>query len=312
MLATCLPFPRITSVPSHSIAASARSTISWWSTAADTARALITDCPSEDEDRPRSPSITVRRRLVAITDLHPDEARAASPASTRLPSPRPRCSPASPRCRRRLPVKPANTGPRPACQLPTTGVSLPARGGWRASAGGAPRPAAQRLRHTGRQAVRDRSQQMGAHPPPDLVRINADNTRRLNGFARYGWPRVTLVGEQHADEAWLLAQRTARDPDFQRQFFGLLHEAAGAGGRPTPPPRLDHRPVLVAASQPPVWGPGAPGDPEPIAGLEHATAGRLVLFGSVVEIDSGSPQHDHRTVPKGCPVTDQESRQALR
>ena len=47
-------------MPSHSSASTTRSTISWWSTAANTARALITDCPSEDEDQPRSPSITVR------------------------------------------------------------------------------------------------------------------------------------------------------------------------------------------------------------------------------------------------------------
>jgi hypothetical protein len=68
--------------------------------------------------------------------------------------------------------------------------------------------------------------------PPDLVRINADNTRWLKGFARYGWPGVTLVGEQQANEAWLLAQCTARYPDSSASSSGFCMKPSAPG----PPP----------------------------------------------------------------------------
>ncbi|MGW2689537.1 hypothetical protein ACWC6I_41055 [Streptomyces sp. NPDC001414] len=48
-------------------------------------------------------------------------------------------------------------------------------------------------------------------------------------MAEHGWPGVALVGEQGADEAWLLAQHADLDPAFQRQALGLLTVVVAAG-----------------------------------------------------------------------------------
>ncbi|GAA3388804.1 DUF6624 domain-containing protein [Streptomyces roseoviridis] len=97
----------------------------------------------------------------------------------------------------------------------------------------------------------------------DLARIDAGNTRWLKGVvARFGWPGITLVGEQGADEAWLLAQHADRDPHFQRQILGLLEDAVGVGD--APPHHLAYLTdrVLVAAGEPQVYGTQYTQDPD--------------------------------------------------
>jgi hypothetical protein len=77
----------------------------------------------------------------------------------------------------------------------------------------------------------------GPHVPrlPDEAaaewqRVDADNTRWLGELlARRGWPGVTLVGEEGAQAAWLLAQHADHDPDRQRAFLDALRGAVAQG-----------------------------------------------------------------------------------
>jgi hypothetical protein len=97
----------------------------------------------------------------------------------------------------------------------------------------------------------------------DLIRVDADNTAWLKQvIARHGWPGIALVGEQGADEAWLLAQHADRDPDFQREALGLLQKAVEAGDAlPRHLAYLTDR-VLVAAGEPQVYGTQYTNDPD--------------------------------------------------
>ncbi|MFF2807011.1 DUF6624 domain-containing protein [Streptomyces sp. NPDC058000] len=66
----------------------------------------------------------------------------------------------------------------------------------------------------------------------DLARIDAENTswiKTITIIAERGWPGTALVGEQGADEAWLLVQHADLDPDFQHQALQQLKAAAEAG-----------------------------------------------------------------------------------
>ena len=61
-------------------------------------------------------------------------------------------------------------------------------------------------------------------------RIDAQNTDRLRQIlAEHGWPGQSLVGEQGAHDAWLIAQHADDDPAFQRQALELLAEAVAHG-----------------------------------------------------------------------------------
>ncbi|WP_329108459.1 hypothetical protein OG792_07285 [Micromonospora sp. NBC_01699] len=68
-------------------------------------------------------------------------------------------------------------------------------------------------------AVRDR-----------VAAVDAENTGWLRSVLdRHGWPLRSVVGEQAAGAAWLLAQHADRDPAFQRDCLALLAGAVSDG-----------------------------------------------------------------------------------
>ncbi len=64
----------------------------------------------------------------------------------------------------------------------------------------------------------------------EVHRVDVCNTDRLRAIIeRYGWPGRSLVGEQGAEHAWLLAQHADRQLDFQRWALQLLADAVDQG-----------------------------------------------------------------------------------
>jgi len=60
----------------------------------------------------------------------------------------------------------------------------------------------------------------------EVVRVDKRNTSRLKEIVeRYGWPGKSLVGEQGASAAWLIAQHAVHDRPFQKHALALMKEA---------------------------------------------------------------------------------------
>jgi hypothetical protein len=69
-----------------------------------------------------------------------------------------------------------------------------------------------------------------------------------------GWPGRSLVGEDGAHAAWLLAQHADRRPFLQQRFLKLLEQAVGAGeASATDLAHLIDR-VLLASGRPQAYG----------------------------------------------------------
>ena len=67
-----------------------------------------------------------------------------------------------------------------------------------------------------------------------FARVDVANTDRLREIvAAYGWPGRALVGDEGADQAWLIAQHADHQLDSQRLFLKEL----GAPWRPATRPR---------------------------------------------------------------------------
>lgn len=65
----------------------------------------------------------------------------------------------------------------------------------------------------------------GYHPRMEAVHI--DNAARLAAIIeQYGWPGKSLVGEEGAWAAWLIAQHAIGNPPFMRHCLSLLKQAA--------------------------------------------------------------------------------------
>ncbi|HEY6279969.1 MAG TPA: DUF6624 domain-containing protein [Streptosporangiaceae bacterium] len=88
-----------------------------------------------------------------------------------------------------------------------------------------------------------------------VAAVDADNLPWLKQvIAESGWPGRSLVGEDGAHAAWLLAQHADRDPAFQRTCLTLMTEAAGRGeASGTELAYLTDR-VLLAEDQPQEYG----------------------------------------------------------
>lgn len=67
----------------------------------------------------------------------------------------------------------------------------------------------------------------GGTADPEAMRLvatnNADWLKAV--IDEVGWPGRRLVGEDGAHAAWLLAQHSDHDPEFQRRCLGLLEDA---------------------------------------------------------------------------------------
>jgi hypothetical protein len=64
----------------------------------------------------------------------------------------------------------------------------------------------------------------------EMNRVDVANTDRLREIVdEHGWPGRSLVGEEGAEHAWLLAQHASAQLDFQRQALDLLTAAVAAG-----------------------------------------------------------------------------------
>lgn len=79
-----------------------------------------------------------------------------------------------------------------------------------------------------------RQMQVGGPVDPGLTaQLDAtirDNTAWLGGVIQeWGWPGRSLVGDDGADAAWLLAQHSDHDPAFQRTCLDLVAAAADRG-----------------------------------------------------------------------------------
>ncbi len=67
----------------------------------------------------------------------------------------------------------------------------------------------------------------------EVQRVRVTNTDRRRAIvAEFGWPGRMLVGEQGAEDAWLIAQHTDYQLDSQRLFLEALQAAVDAGDAP--------------------------------------------------------------------------------
>jgi hypothetical protein len=84
---------------------------------------------------------------------------------------------------------------------------------------------AELLRRTEKDQAARRADDMSA-----AIAADAENLPWLRQvIAEHGWPGKTLVGQDGADAAWLLAQHADADPGFQRRCLDLLTTAVAAG-----------------------------------------------------------------------------------
>lgn len=68
----------------------------------------------------------------------------------------------------------------------------------------------------------------GYHPRMEAV--HKYNAARLAAIIeQYGWPGLTLVGEDGAWAAWLIVQHSIGNPTFMRECLSLLKQAASSG-----------------------------------------------------------------------------------
>lgn len=136
----------------------------------------------------------------------------------------------------------------------------------------------QRVRHLVRQGT-----EMSEDVAAQCQRIDEDNTRWLADLVtKRGWPGRSLVGEDGALAAWLLAQHADQDREQQRTFLDLLRGAVSQGeASPAHLAYLEDR-VRVGQGQPQLYGTQfarTDGDlaPRPIEDPEHLDERRAAV-----------------------------------
>ncbi len=88
----------------------------------------------------------------------------------------------------------------------------------------------QRIRRPPKGSARTMVRRLDPKTAMDYRRIDAENAGRLGQIlSDHGWPGKSLVGEQGAYDAWLIAQHADHEPAVQRQALELLTEAVARG-----------------------------------------------------------------------------------
>lgn len=86
-------------------------------------------------------------------------------------------------------------------------------------------------------------------------RVDEDNTLWLTDVvARRGWPGRSMVGDDGAQAAWLLAQHADRRPDLQRALLDALRTAVDDGEAPAAHLAYLEDRVRVNAGRPRIYG----------------------------------------------------------
>lgn len=95
----------------------------------------------------------------------------------------------------------------------------------------------------------------GSREPGHLTDVDQDNTSWLKDVIdAVGWPGRTLVGDEGAHIAWMLAQHADGDRAFQQRCLELLKQAVAAGeASPCDLAYLTDR-VLLAYGEPQLYG----------------------------------------------------------
>lgn len=68
---------------------------------------------------------------------------------------------------------------------------------------------------------------------PKMEAVHRRNAARLAAIIeQFGWPGLSLAGEDGAEAAWRIVQHSIGDPAFQRRGLELIKEAASRGEAP--------------------------------------------------------------------------------
>lgn len=87
------------------------------------------------------------------------------------------------------------------------------------------------------------------------LQVDAEHAEQLRALVeQHGWPGRSLVGDDGAEAAWLLALHADQYPAFQRRCLQLLQQAVAVGEAPSE--QLAHLTdrVQVNADQPQLYG----------------------------------------------------------
>jgi len=88
----------------------------------------------------------------------------------------------------------------------------------------------QRVRQPPPGAEHEFSWRVDPHTRMEGQRLDVANTDRLREIiSEHGWPGRSLVGDEGAHRAWLIAQHADRQLDFQREALELLADAVRRG-----------------------------------------------------------------------------------
>lgn len=66
-----------------------------------------------------------------------------------------------------------------------------------------------------------------------MAEVHKQNAQKLDGIVgEFGWPGISLVGDEGAEAAWLILQHAIGNPELQRMCLPLLKAAAETGEAP--------------------------------------------------------------------------------